>query len=139
MQVFVNIKTIGKRKPALEKKPYSLPDDIATLRDLLSAVVKAEVQQYNRKEADALLLPFLTEEQIEDQSAVGKVGFGRIYSEKKADAEKAMAAAAQGFEDGLFRVMVNDAEATELDAPVTMGEGGTLTFIRLAFLAGRLY
>lgn len=139
MQVFINIKSIGKRKPALEQKPYCLPDSIITLRDLLNAVVKTEARGYNAKEADQAILPFLTEAQIDDRSTVGKVGFGYIYSDKKADVDKAISKAIQGFEDGLFRVMINDTEVAELDMPLTIVEGDTLTFIRLTFLAGRLW
>jgi hypothetical protein len=151
MQVFVRVKSIGKRKPALTEVPYALPDNISTLRELLTAVVEREVARYNGKEAETaelteaagmaetLLLPFLTEAQIEDQSATGKVGFGRIYSNKKADVGKAVFAAVQGFEDGLFRVMVNDTEASELDVPLDVKAGDVLTFIRLTFLAGRLW
>ena len=139
MQVFINIKSIGKRKPALEQKPYSLPDSIITLRDLLNAVVKKEARGYNAKEADMAMLPFLTDTQIDDRSTVGKVGFWYIYSDKKADVDKAISKAIQGFEDGLFRVMINDTEVAELDMPLTIVEGDTLTFIRLTFLAGRLW
>jgi len=88
---------------------------------------------------DAILLPFLTQEQIEDQSIAGKVQFGRIYSDKKADPQKAIDTTLQGFEDGLFRVMINHAEAETLDAPIAIKDGDTLTFIRLTFLTGRLW
>jgi hypothetical protein len=36
-------------------------------------------------------------------------------------------------------VLVNEREATELDSPLEISEDDTLTFIRLAFLAGRLW
>ena len=139
LRVFVNIKSIGKRRPALSAIPYALPDDVTNLYDLVTAVVKNEVYLYNSKESEAMLLPFLTQEQIADQSVSGKVGFGRIYTDKTADLEKAIGTALQGFEDGLFRVMVNDSEAESLDAPVALKEGDTLTFIRLTFLTGRLW
>ena len=143
--VFVNVKSIGKRKPALRAMPYVLPDDVTTLRDLLISVVKSEVDSYNAKESDnakeseAMLLPFLTQEQIGDQSVSGKVSFGRIYSDKKADPGKAVDMALQGFEDGLFRVMIRDTEAETLDGPIVIEDGDTLTFIRLTFLTGRLW
>jgi len=139
LHVFVNVKTIGKRKPALRPIPYTLPDDVTTLRDLIISLVKNEVSLYNSKESEAMLLPFLTQEQMDDQSIAGKVSFGRIYSEKKVDLNKAIDTALQGFEDGLFRVLINDAEAETLDAPITVKDGDTLTFIRLTFLTGKLW
>ncbi len=139
LNVFINVKSIGKRKPAMNLAPYSLSNNIANLRNLITAVVNIEVDRYNSREMDSVLLPFLTEVQIEDQSKTGKVGFGRIYSDRKANPDKSVSIALQGFEDGLFRVMVNDTEAKELDTLISLKDGDTLTFIRLTFLAGRLW
>jgi len=139
MNVFVNLKSFGKQKKGLEKIPYTLPDNITALRGLIDAVTRQEADAYNSHGTDNMLVDFLTEVQIEDNAATGKVDFGRLYSENKADAEKASAVAIQGFEDGLFRVFVNKTEATELDTPLTIQDGDTLTFIRLTFLAGRLW
>ncbi|MEL7633973.1 hypothetical protein [Sporomusa sphaeroides] len=139
INIFINIKSIGKRKSALQAMPYSLPDNIANLSGLITAVVNIEVDRYNSRETEVMLLPFLTEAQIADQSVTGKVGFGHLYAEKSPNPEKAVAIALQGFEDGLFRVMINDMEIKELAAPVNLKDGDRLTFIRLTFLTGRLW
>ena len=139
MNVFVRLKSVGKRRPVLEGVPYTLPDGISTLRELVEAVVLQEVDKYNSRGLDNMLVPFLSEEEIEDQGAAGKVGFGRLYSDKKADAEKAVETALKGYEDGLFRVLIGEMEAAGLDGPLVVCEGDTLTFIRLTFLAGRLW
>ena len=139
LHILVNVKSVGKRKSALTGMPYTLPDIPATLRDLITAIVENEVNSYNAKETDAMLLPFLTQEQISDQSTAGKVGFGRIYSDKKADPQKAVETALQGYEDGLFRIIINETEIQGLDTPITIKDGDTLTFIRLTFLTGRLW
>ncbi len=139
MQVFVQIKAAGKRRPVLEKKPYTLPDDIRTLRALLCAVVDVEVSRYNAKTPEVGVIDYLTQQEIEDASVTGKVGFGARYSSKNADGEKARNAALQGFADGLFRVFLNDRELTEPDAPLHIAENDMLTFIRFTFLSGRLW
>jgi len=54
-QVFVNVKTIGKRKPALSATPYALSKDVRTLRDLITFVVKNEVSLYNSKELASIV------------------------------------------------------------------------------------
>ena len=123
----------------MDTTPYSLPDGISSLRQLIETVVRQEVTKYNSRGTENMLVPFLTETEISEQSAVGKIGFGRLYSDKKADAEKAVETALQGFEDGLFRVMAEEKEAKELDGPLDIHENDTLTFIRLTFLAGRLW
>jgi hypothetical protein len=47
--------------------------------------------------------------------------------------------ALQAVEDGLVRIFREDEELTELDAPLSLPEGATLTFIRLTFLTGRMW
>lgn len=139
MKVYVKLKTAGKRKPVLDKVSYEIPDGISNLEELLSAFVRIEVEKYNRKGTDIQLIPFLTAEEISEQAFVGKVGFGRIYSEKKADEKKAFQNAIQCYKDGLVRVFLNDEELTDLKEPVRVKEEDCITFIRLTFLAGRLW
>ncbi|MCL2378758.1 MAG: hypothetical protein FWC77_06505 [Defluviitaleaceae bacterium] len=139
MKVFINLKSPAKRRPILQQTPYSLPEDITTLRQLINAIVRQEVETYNSRGLENMLIPFLPEEEIAAQSTTGKVGFGRLYSDKKADPDKAVSTALLGFEDGLFRVLIGEDEAISLDDPVKITEGAVLTFIRLTFLAGRLW
>ena len=139
MKIFIMLKSVGKKRPALESMPYELPDGISSLRELIEAVVRQEVEKYNSRGVENMLIPFLTEKEIEDKSSVGKVGFGRLYSDRKADPDEAVKTAIQGFEDGLFRIIVGDGEAAGLDMPLCISDGDKLTFIRLAFLAGRLW
>jgi len=139
MKVYINLKSVGKRRPVLQQAPYNLPEEITSLRQLIEAVVRQEVEAYNSRGLENMLIPFLPEEEIAAQSTAGKVGFGRLYSDKKANPEKAVETAVQGFEDGLFRVLIGEKEANSLDTPLTINEGDNLTFIRLTFLAGRLW
>ena len=139
MKILIQMKAAGRRRPVLEDVPYELPDQTATLRELLTALVDAEVKRYNEKGTDVQVIPYLTKEEVEDHAAAGKVGFGRIYSEKKADPAEASKNALQCFEDGLVRVFLEDQELTELDGAVCLKEGSRLTLIRLTFFAGRLW
>ena len=129
----------GTAEAPLNRVPYDLPDGISTLRELLTELVKIEVRNYNEKGTDRQLIPFLTGEEIEAQAETGKVGFGRVYSDRKADETKAVENACQCFADGLVRVFQNEEELAELDGPVRLQEGDCLTFIRLTFLSGRLW
>ena len=139
MNVYIKLKSAGKRKPVLNDSSYILPDEITSLRQLIETIVRQEVIEFNNRGASSMLVPFLTETEISEQSTVGKIGFGSFYSEKKADLDKAIETAVQGFEDGLFRVVVGDKEVEELDELLELHENDTLTFIRLTFLAGRLW
>ncbi|MDE7318258.1 MAG: hypothetical protein K2N46_00835 [Lachnospiraceae bacterium] len=139
MKIYIQMKAAGKRKPVLDHVPYELPDHVSTLRGLLTELVRIEVERYNEKGTDVQVVPYLTKEEIGDQAEAGKVGFGRIYSEKRADVAKASENALQCFEDGLVRVFQNDQELQQLDLPVQIQEGDSFTLIRLTFLAGRLW
>ena len=139
MDIYVRVKAIGKRKDILAPTTYTIPDGICSLRQLLTAVVQKEVAQYNSKETGAQLIPFLTQQALDDQAKIGKVSFGTIYSDKKADPAKAVANAIGCWEDGLVRVFLNDAELTDLDAPIAIEAQSVLTFIRLTFLSGTFW
>lgn len=138
MQIFVRVKTPGKRKDVLASVLREIPP-VGSLRELLTVLVRQEVESYNRRDTEAQLTAWLTPEQLDAEAKTGKVGFGRLWSERKADPEKAVANALQCFEDGLVRVFMGDTELTEPDAPLSVPEGAEFTFIRLTFLAGRMW
>lgn len=139
MQIFVRIKAVGKKKDVLQLTPYEINDNISTLRELLTDIVKTEVNKYNSKSTDTMLASFLSQEQIDNLSLVGKVSFGDVFNDKKAQKSSAVSNAIQCFEDGIVRVFIDETELTELDAPLTVKENEVFTFIRLAFLAGRMW
>lgn len=139
MKVYIYVKAVGKRRPILEKVPYEIPNTVSTLKDLLTELVRIEVERYNEKGADVQLIPYLTQEETEAQAQNGKVGFGCIYSEKKADFQKALENALQCQKDGLVRVFQNEEEIERLENVITINEGDSFTLIRLTFLAGRMW
>ena len=139
MRINVRMKMPGKRRPILGEVPIEISGNIKTLRELLTELVKVEVEQYNQKGVDTQIVPFLSKEELEEQVSVGKVGFGRIYSDKKANVPKAVENALTCFEDGLVRVFCGEQELEKLDGEIPLKEGDTLTFIRLTFLTGRMW
>ena len=52
---------------------------------------------------------------------------------------KAITNALQSYEDGIFRIFMDDTETGDLSSPIQLKEESTLTFIRLAMLSGRLW
>lgn len=139
MWVYVRVKAVGRRRDVLQPTPYSIPETVASLRELLRVVVEQEVERYNQKQAGTQLIPYLTAEEIDGQAAAGKVSFGAIFSDQRADPEKAVQNAIQCWQDGLIRVLLNETELTELDAPLSVPEDAVLTFMRLTLLAGRMW
>ncbi|URJ46907.1 hypothetical protein MF628_001487 [Paenibacillus polymyxa] len=139
MKLFVTVKNLGKRKPALARQELELSPAPETLRDLITATVAMNVQKLREKQESVALIPFLTGEEVQAQGEIGKVGFGSIYNEGVPDIKDAVNTAMQAFEDGLYRVFVCDEETIELDAPLSLKDGNEIVFIRFTMLAGGLW
>lgn len=138
MQIFVRVKTPGKRKDVLAPVPREIPP-VGSLRELITVLVRQEAESFNRRGTGVQLTAWLTPEQIDAAADTGKVGFGRLWSDRKADPSAAVTNALQCLEDGLVRVFMDGRELTEPDAPLSVPEGAEFTFIRLTFLAGRMW
>ncbi len=138
MKVYVRIKSLNRRKSS-ELMPYELPEGIGTVRGLIAAFVLAEVERFNSKDTEQPLLALMGTEELEERAHAGKVDFGRLWRNKKADGERAVQTALDAFCDGLFRVLMDESELSGLDSPLEIREGAVFTFIRLTFLAGRMW
>lgn len=138
MKITVKVKQAGRRRALLEDRQIEIEELGATprLEDLLRAVVRRQVAEFNSKPLEKNLLPFLSKDEIRDRAAAGKVGFGSVYNEHKADPEAAQATALQAFEDGMFSVFVGEDEIRNLSDAVALDDSTVITFIRLTFLAG---
>ena len=140
MQVQVNVKRIGKRRNAIETRPYEI-GDVRDVGALIAAFVTAEVTRFNaRAEVGETALRYLTSEEIADAAMVGKIGFGADYNGQVQDLAAAIENARQSFEDGIYRIFINgDEVGGALDMPVTLHENDEITFVRLTMLAGRMW
>lgn len=136
LNVFVTVKSLGKKKNHLDRLAWRLFEAPLTLRSLIIDMVATNVRQYNERQTVVPLAPFLTKADIERQGMSGKVGFGARYNEKKADENEAIASALLAFEDGLYRVFINGNEFGNLDEALTLREGDEIAFIRFTMLAG---
>lgn len=139
MKIFINVKQLGKRKDAIGRKEFLIETVPATTAELIVAVVIRQVQEYNERLDQNDLLKYLADAEIEEKATSGKVSFGVNYNGLPADAEKAVRNALQSFEDGIFRVFLNDTELESLDETIQLQEEDKLTFIRLTMLAGRIW
>ena len=139
MNVWVTVKSLGKRKPALAKQATELPETTDTLRQLIGNMVTLQIQALEDKKSQVEWLAYLMPEEIESQGVAGKVGFGAINHEGVPELQQAIETAVLAHEDGLYKVFVNEEEVHQLDEPLTLREGDELVFIRFTMLAGRLW
>ena len=147
MLIHISVKQAGKKKPVIAEREIDVGCP-QTVRQLLEGIVAQEVAAYNAKTAenaagwtpqDSLIFKALTENEMEDLADTGKIGFGARYNTKQQNSEEAIDNALQSFEDGLYRVFINDEEVHRPDEPLSLQEGARLTFFRLTMLAGRLW
>lgn len=138
MNINVSVKSIGKRKNVISKHRMQLPFAPSSLKVLLSEIIKQNIEQLEEKQEENNIFIYLTKSEVESQALNGKVGFGTIYNPKQPDLTESIKTATQAFEDGLFRVFVNNEEVEELDTPLEM-DSDEVVFIRLTMLAGRMW
>ena len=135
MRAYIQIKQLGKRKCSIEKIPIDFPVPPVNVQGLIEAIVSWQVCEYNERLQQSEVLKYLTQEEVENKTASGKVGFAG----KPAAEVEAITNALQSYEDGIFRIFMDDTEAGDLSSPIQLKEESTLTFIRLAMLSGRLW
>lgn len=139
MKIYVNIKQIGKRKNKIDKKEYEVSGKIETVKDLLREFVTINVKEFNEGLTENDVVPYLTDEKINDLSDAGKISFGVDYNGREQDLEKAIENALQSYEDGIYRVFVNGEELGKINDKLDLQENDELTFVRLTMLAGRMW
>ncbi|WP_078552865.1 hypothetical protein [Bacillus alkalicellulosilyticus] len=139
MKIYITVKSLAKRKNFLSKLEWKFRQAPTTLRELISEIVKENRKQYEEKRSQEFFLQYLTAEEIQQQGDVGKVSFGERYNEEQTIPEKAVETAIQAFEDGLFKVFINEEEVADINSQVTLHEGDEVVFIKLTMLAGRMW
>lgn len=139
MNVWVTVKSLGRRKPSLAKQPVVLPGVPGTLRELIGYVVAAQLQSLQERQGDQELLACLMPEELNARAEAGKVGFGALYNKELPELEQALETAIAAYEDGLYKVFVREEDICELDAPLALNDGDELVFIRFTMLAGRMW
>lgn len=139
MNIKITTKQLGKKRSKITDADFELKNKPSTLRELIKEAVHTCVSEYNMRVTQSEATKPLTDEELDDMSEIGKIAFGINYGGKLADEDKAFEVAVQAFEDGLVRIFKEDDELTGLDEGICVKENDRFTFIRLAFLAGRMF
>ena len=139
MKVFITVKQAGKKKSYLSEEEYIISGDAANLKDLIMEIVLLNIKKYNEKKGNFSIINFLTSDEIEENIQNGKVGFGEVYNTEKQDPQKVVENALLAFEDGIYRVFINDVEIESLLTPIELKENDHLAFIKLIMLAGGMW
>jgi hypothetical protein len=135
-------KVMGKTRPIFTNWELVLPaelgqnDRILTLEDLLTAVVRSEVEAFGERQTEARLNQVLTPDRIALGIDRGKIISGGSELEQLVDVQAAIDNAIQSFADGFYAVFIDDEQQTDLQAPVKLQTRSELMFLRLTPLVG---
>ena len=152
MKIRINVKGASRKKAAIIQMTCDYPDRQMTVEEFLAETVRQNVREYNaRKDAAEILRLFSNEggknrplneqfeEHIQNSAASGKVAYGDPMDSRKADEEKAVENALQCFDDGMVALFADGVRYTEREEKIALKELSEVTFIRLTFLAGRMW
>ena len=137
MKIIINVKSLSRKK-VIHQEEVELTNNISTTKDLITELVKINVEKFNKKIDDKDILSIMTNEYIAEAARSGKIG-DEVHGDKKANLEKALDTAYLAFEDGLYCIFINDEQSEKLDDNLNLKDGDILTFIRLTMLAGRMW
>ena len=137
MKIIVNVKGLSRKK-VIHQEEMELKNKISTTKDLITELVKINVEKFNKKIDDKNILSIITNENIAKAARIGKIG-DEVHGDKKANLKKALDTAYLAFEDGLYCIFINDEQSEKLDDSLNLKDGDILTLIRLTMLAGRIW
>ena len=137
MKIIINVKGLSRKK-VIHQEEVELINKISTTKDLITELVKINVEKFNKKIDDKNVLSVMTNEYIAEVARSGKIG-DEVHRDKKANLKKALDTAYLSFEDGLYCIFINDEQSEKLDDSLNLKDGDVLTFIRLTMLAGRMW
>lgn len=137
MKIIINVKGLSRKK-VIYQEEVELKNKIFTTKDLITELVKINVEKFNKKIDERDILSIMTNENIAKAARIGKIG-DEVHGDKKANLEKALDTAYLAFEDGLYCIFINDEQTEKLDDSLNLKDGDILTLIRLTMLAGRMW
>ena len=137
MKIIINVKGLSRKK-IIHQEEVELINKVSTTKDLITELVKINVEKFNKKIDEKDILSIMTNENIAKAARIGKIG-DEVHGDKKANLEKALDTAYLAFEDGLYCIFINDEQTEKLDDSLNLKDGDILTFIRLTMLAGRMW
>jgi hypothetical protein len=141
--MLIETRVIGRKARPLDRWAVPNPPtsgggdgDSLTLRSLITKIVRSEVEAFEKRDRARRLVRVLSENEIAVGVDKGKVDAGGRPPGERVDVNAAIAAALQGFVDGLYLTILDGVEQRDLDSPVYLNPESKLVFLRLTFLAG---
>ena len=146
MEIRFSVKQLTKKRPFINAQPLEITGEYNvhySLKDILTAIVTQQVGVFNNKIEDSInnknLFTFFEENELNAEAETGKVRFGAIYNDKKADLDKAIETVLLAFYDGLIVIFVDERQLDKLEDQIRFNKNSVVTLVRLTFLSGSFW
>src|SRR5919106_2962481 len=96
--------------------------------------IETRVSAFEKRERARRFVRVLSDREISEAAARGKIDSGGRAPTGPVDNDAAVGAALQGFEDGLYLVILDGEEQRDLDRQVYVKAESRMVFLRLTFL-----
>ena len=139
MQIRINVKGASRRKAAVVQQVREYPDRQMSVEEFLTETVRQNVKEYNDRKDAGEILRLFSMERLEEMAESGKVSYGSVIDDRRAEEAEAVRTALQCFEDGMVALFADGARYSELGQTIPLRERSEVTFVRLTFLTGRMW
>ena len=147
MEFNVQLKSAGKKENKIKTAKLVLNDNPKTVEDLIVFTVRATLTEFQSRgkksekleEGDLRDIIIFDDAELMDKASSGKIGFGFLKGKIRVPEKKALETALQAFEDGIVAVFIDGVRYENLQDKLELKGGETLTFVKLAMLAGRMW
>ncbi|WP_026696107.1 hypothetical protein [Peribacillus kribbensis] len=139
MKIYIKVKSLAKRNRYIEQVLFKFSTRPSSLRELITAIVIKNVDDYNAGEGPKQILGFLSASDIQSKASSGKVGFSHKYENKKQELQQSINISITAFEDGLYKVFIGEEEIEDLNTPIQLEDENVITFLRVTMLTGRMW
>lgn len=139
-------KSLGSRRPLFADWSIPIPpgnagdddgDGGLTLGELIEKIVREQVELFRKRQHDRQFIQALSADEISLGVQRGKVDMGGSEIEiQEVDEELAVHNALQAFQDGIYLVVIDEQQQTDLEKQVFLTDDSQITFIRLTLLSG---
>lgn len=108
----------------------AFPSELITVREIISARVTAEVDQYNNK------MPEYFKGLVQPGDAERTLNGFKLKAKRKVDAEKQCLIALDAFQKNGFFLLIDNIQSESLDQMVVINSNTNISFIKLTPLVG---
>lgn len=128
--VTISIKDESFSGKLLQELRVEFSNSLVTIRDIIEARVRKEVENYNQR------LPDYYNGLIQPSDAEKTINGFKLRERKKIDAEKQVYVALDAFQKNGFFVLVDNQQSTSLEQEVKLSPDTQIGFVKLTPLVG---